>query len=87
MKCCSFIKEENGQYYLKEKHAYYGQVQLGLSMLNFKKCFLILYASFDESLLIIEVRFSYEFSKKMLEKIKQNYFSKMLHVICSEGKI
>ncbi|KAJ8914902.1 hypothetical protein NQ315_016056, partial [Exocentrus adspersus] len=54
LQSCSFVVKENGKYFLKQKHKYFGQIQLGLSMLNLKVCYLVLYASFDDSFVIIE---------------------------------
>lgn len=79
---CSFLLNDNGLYSLKKKHKYYGQVQLGMAMLNLEKCFLFLYSSYDDSSVIVEVDFDYHFIKEVLQKIKANYFSKMLHIIC-----
>ncbi|XP_030758002.1 uncharacterized protein LOC115883733 [Sitophilus oryzae] len=78
----TFIINSNGKYTLKKKHQYYGQIQLGMSILNLEKCFLCLYASYDDSCVILEVENDYKFSKTMLEKIKNNYFNKMIHSIC-----
>nr|CAI5867264.1 unnamed protein product [Callosobruchus analis] len=37
---CNFISKENGRYTLKKKHKYYGQVQLGMGILNLNKCYM-----------------------------------------------
>nr|CAI5857318.1 unnamed protein product [Callosobruchus analis] len=76
---CNFISKENGRYTLKKKHKYYGQVQLGMGILNLNKCYMCLYASYDDSCEIITIENDYQFTKTMLMKIKNNYFSK----ICS----
>lgn len=82
MKTCSFILNSNGHYSLKKKHKYYGQVQMGMSMLNLNKCYLSLYSSYDDTCIVIEIYFDYNFSKKMLDTLKYNYFSNMLHSLC-----
>nr|CAI5841999.1 unnamed protein product [Callosobruchus analis] len=81
---CNFISKENGRYTLKKKHKYYGQVQLGMGILNLNKCYMCLYASYDDSCEIITIENDYQFTKTMLMKIKNNYFSKMLHVLCEQ---
>nr|CAI5831074.1 unnamed protein product [Callosobruchus analis] len=81
---CNFISKENGRYTLKKKHKYYGQVQLGMGILNLNKCYMCLYASYGDSCEIITIENDYQFTKTMLMKIKNNYFSKMLHVLCEQ---
>lgn len=66
---------------LKKKHKCYGQVQLGMSMLNLTQCYIFLYASFDRSSIIIEVNFDYDFAKSMIQKIKHNYLTEMFKYI------
>nr|CAI5843226.1 unnamed protein product [Callosobruchus analis] len=39
---CNFILKENGRYTLKKKHKYYGQVQLGMGILNLNKCYVFI---------------------------------------------
>lgn len=61
-----------------------------MSMFNVDSCYLCLYASYDDSSIIIKVMFDYQFAKNMLGKIKSNYLSKMVHVLCeadSEGTL
>lgn len=67
---------------LKRKHKYYGQVQLGMAMLNLQNCHLLLYSSYDDSSVIIDVPYDYEFVIQMVKTIKFNYFENMLHVLC-----
>ncbi|CAG9773456.1 unnamed protein product [Ceutorhynchus assimilis] len=57
---CGYLKKENGVYQLKKKHKYVSKV---------------LYASFDMSLIIIEIDFDFEFALEMLTKVERNYFS------------
>lgn len=75
---------KHGKYLLKEKHKYNGQVQLGMGLLNLKKCYLVLYASFDNTFITIEVDFNYEFTKNMLTVVKHNFFEKMLPHLCKK---
>lgn len=81
-----FLEKHGGRYQLKKKHKYYGQIQLGLAILNLPICYLVLYSSFDRSLEIITVKFNYEFTKNMLFRVKHNFFEKMIHVICTSNK-
>lgn len=67
---------------LKKKHQYYGQVQLGMAILNLKKTDLIIYASFDKSIHIISVEIDLEFINSMLNLLKEAYFLHMVHYIC-----
>lgn len=64
---------------------YYGQVQLGMSMLNLQKCYFIIYCSFDKSMLVFEVEYDYIFAKEMLFNVKKKYFEKMLHFVCKDN--
>lgn len=73
----------NGEtYHLKQKHKYYAQIQMGMAVLNLKKCVFVVYASYDSSLLIINVEYDFDFVMNMFTKIKNNYFKNMLHVLC-----
>lgn len=49
---------ENDLYCLKKKHKYYAQVQLGMCLLNVQVCNFVIYAPFDNSLMIILVQYS-----------------------------
>lgn len=76
------IYNGEGVYYLKEKHKYFGQIQLGMSLLNLNICYCAIYCSYDQSMAIIEIDFNYEFAMKMLFTVKQYYFTHMLHEVC-----
>lgn len=82
-KSAKYVVEENGQYHLKKKHKYYGQVQMGMAVLNLPKTYFVIYASFDDSVLIMEVDFDYEFICDMLINVKHKYFEKMIHNCCT----
>lgn len=77
IKNCKFISKNENAYCLKTKHKYYGQIQMGLSILNLKYCFLILYASFDDTLQFLKIQHDEKFSENMLVQIKKNYFKRM----------
>ncbi|KAK4882490.1 hypothetical protein RN001_005809 [Aquatica leii] len=46
---------EDGIYCLKQNHKYYGQVQIGMAILNVDKCKFIIYCSYDSIMAIIDV--------------------------------
>lgn len=79
---CNYLCEGNGGLQLKKKHKYYGQINLGMSILNLPKCYFVIYASYDDSLKIIEVAHDYEFSKILLTTIKTKFFQNMIHNLC-----
>lgn len=82
----SLFVDENGNYKLKEKHKYYGQLQWGMFVLNVKKAFFAIYASYDKgSMVIIEVDFDENFVRKMLQTLKITYFNTMLHTVCNKN--
>lgn len=87
VKTAKYLIQENGKYKLKKNHQYYGQVQMGMAILNLQKAILFIFASFDDSGLIVEVDFDYEFSKKMILTIKERYFENMLHVLCTRSDL
>ena len=82
-KSCLNFNSENIQ--LKKKHKYYGQMQLGMFILNVRKSSFAIYASFDASMLIISVDFDEEFVRKMLESLKKAYFIIMIHTLCMKS--
>ncbi|KAJ8914642.1 hypothetical protein NQ315_015381 [Exocentrus adspersus] len=62
---CSYLKIENDRMVLNKKHTYYGQVQLGMAILNLKECDFIVYSSFDKTFLNIIVPFDVVYSQIM----------------------
>ncbi|XP_050497488.1 uncharacterized protein LOC126892001 [Diabrotica virgifera virgifera] len=82
-----FIEKIGNTYVLKRNHKYYGQVQLGMALLNVPTCYFGLYASFDKSMEIFKIEFNYTFSKQMLTVVKKNFFENMLHVVCKSNKL
>ena len=68
---------------IKKKHAYYGQVQLGMVMLNVGKCDVVIYSTFSNAYISLEILLDTEFTKKMLISLKNAYFTNMIHnIIC-----
>ena len=76
---CTYLENSNT---LKKRHPYYGQVQLGMLLLNLKKCDFIIYASFDQSVHVIRVDFDEIFALEMLSSVRNVYMGKMIHFIC-----
>lgn len=76
------IKNNNGTHQLKKKHAYYGQVQLGMIMLNVSICDFVIYSSHSNEYKVIEILFDRDFAETMVISLKNAYFTKMLHNIC-----
>ena len=68
---------------LKKRHEYYGQVQLGMAVLNVKKASFVIYSSFDKRAFILTVDFDCVFVEKMLTALKKAYYQRMLHFICA----
>nr|CAI5842319.1 unnamed protein product [Callosobruchus analis] len=83
LKSSKYILEENGEYKLKKKHKYYGQVQMGMAVLNLSKTYFVIFASFDKSFCLLEVNFDYDYTHNMLKVVKQSYFQKMIHHCCN----
>lgn len=79
-KCLS--QNDKGEMSLKKKHCYYGQVQLGMAVLNIEKCLFIIYADYDKSFITLTVNFNKIFTLKMLTTLKKVYFNIMVHKIC-----
>lgn len=73
--------DDASQYSLKEKHTYYGQIQLGLYITGAQECDLIIYSSFDNSFVNVVVKKDQYFLLNMLNTLCQTYFYKMLPAI------
>ena len=82
LKKCKYLTLVNGDLRLKPKHAYYGQIQFGMALLNFSSCDFVIYASVSNTIRIITVKFDEVYANKLLVVLKNNYFKEMLHVIC-----
>lgn len=80
-----YLELKNGNLSLKRRHKYYGQVQLGMFMLNVARTNFVLYASFDRSIIIVDVLFDQSFTLNMLKVVQKTYFGIMLHSVCSNS--
>ncbi|XP_072400302.1 uncharacterized protein [Diabrotica undecimpunctata] len=79
-----YIVQIDGKYTIKKNHKYYGQIQMGMAVLNLLKTAFVVFASFDNSVLIMEIDFDFEFCFNMLSKIKHNYLKNMVHHLCKK---
>lgn len=61
---------------------YYGQVQLGMAMTNTNDCDFIIYSSFEDKIVTINVPIDIDFCKSLLLNLKTVYYEKMIHEIC-----
>ncbi|KAM7282619.1 uncharacterized protein ISCGN_002764 [Ixodes scapularis] len=81
---CDFLEtDEAGTYSQKKRHTFYGQMQLGMVLLDVKTCDLVIYASMDDSIEVICVDFDEAFVWPLLTTVKRIYFERVLPVLCS----
>ncbi|XP_050457534.1 uncharacterized protein LOC126854641 [Cataglyphis hispanica] len=78
-----FLIQDGETISLKKRHEFYGQVQLGMAVINVKKTSFVIYSSFDKRAFILTVDFDSVFVIKMLTALKKAYYQKMLHIICA----
>lgn len=78
LKNLKFITEINGEYTLKKQHMYYGQVQLGLALLNFRKCHFIIYSELSDTIIVLPVHRDDNFLNVFLTSLTHTYFTKLL---------
>lgn len=76
---CLQRKKEN--IVLKRKHQYYGQVQLGMAVLNLKFTYFVICSSFDKECYTLKIERNDDFIFLMLNKLKKVYYGKMLHKV------
>lgn len=77
------LTKEGENIVMKEKHAYYGQVQLGMAVLHLNVTYFVIYSSFDKSLFILRVKRNDIFITTMLKALKKVYYSSRLHQVCA----
>lgn len=73
---------KNNNFSLKKNHKYYGQVQLGMVILNVEKTDFILFSSYDKSMKIISVDYDKKFVEDLFLSSKSIFFNQMLHYAC-----
>ncbi|CAN7977786.1 unnamed protein product, partial [Ixodes persulcatus] len=81
---CDFLeKNEAGTYTLKKRHTHYAQVQLGMALLDVRKCDLVIYADIDNTIEVLSVVHDEAFLWPLLTRVKSVYFEHVLPVLCS----
>lgn len=82
------IVDSDGNIYLKEKHQYFCQVQLGMFVTGLLFCHFIIYCSYDDLCCIVEVPYNEKLIVKYLVALEKIYFEIFLKAIVSndEGK-
>lgn len=86
IKECIYLVEEKDTVTLKKKHSYYAQVQLGMAVLNLKQCDFVVYCSSENNLIVIKVDLDTDYVHKLTAKLKNIFFTKMLHTVCENKK-
>jgi YqaJ-like viral recombinase domain len=69
------------EYVVKSKHAYYGQVQLNMHLLNCDSADLVIYSKFNDEYECINVEYDKEYVSNMLCSLKKVYFDIFLPYI------
>ena len=77
----NYIHMTGGTYMLKEKHKYYGQVQCGMHLTNAEECFFVIFASYNNSYVLIRVLRNEDFIIKMFTSLHHVYFNYFLAYI------
>lgn len=81
---CKYLQQNiHGTFQLKVKHKYYAQVQLCMSVLNLETCDFIVYSSFEKKFVKIVVPLDHNFAVCLITKLKDIFFHKMLHTLCT----
>lgn len=65
-----YIVKEKENFYLREKHRYFFQVQLGMFVCNLKECDFVLYFSCDNSIVILTIKFNAQVVEDYLSKLR-----------------
>lgn len=76
------LKSSDSSYTLTKKDFYYAQVQLGLVLLNLKRCDFVIYNILEHSYIVLNVLFDLKYCTQLLQVLKIIYFEKLLHTIC-----
>lgn len=79
-----WVEKNNGVYKLRKKHAYYGQVQLGMCLTRTKSTELIVYSAFENEYCLINVPYDSDFLSRMIPVLREIYFKIFLPVLCTE---
>lgn len=75
-------QDENNCFVMKENHAYYAQIQMGLFLTNLKTAKLILYIHKSGSIEVIDVPFDETFVRDIVRELSNVYFNYYLpHIV------
>lgn len=85
-KNCNFLTLVGENLQLKEKHQYFGQIQLGLFLLGLTVGKLIVYSEFLHSFLEINVPYNHKFCNNFIPTLTNLYFTKYLHFLAHNKK-
>ncbi|XP_066586740.1 uncharacterized protein [Prorops nasuta] len=84
IKKCLFRDGENLM--MKKKHQYYGQIQLGMAVLNLNVTYFVIYSSFDKGMCYLKIMRDNIFIITMLFALKKVYFKYKLHAVCLQKR-
>jgi len=73
--------DKDGNWTLKKRHPYYGQVQLCMALLGLKLCHFVIYASYDDSIAVIKVSYDEVFARLLIAKLTDLYFTYYLPLL------
>jgi hypothetical protein len=82
-----FLNWNNNSLFLKESHDYYYQIQAILFILNVQLAKLLVYASDNDALIVVEVIRNDKFLKGVINKISNRYFRYYLSEISTNRKL
>lgn len=74
--------KEGENIFINKRHKYYGQVQMGMFILNVKVCYFVIHASCDKKNFTLRVFLDENFLSEMLQKLKTMYYQVLLPEIC-----
>lgn len=77
----SYLKKIDDQYFLKQRHKYYGQIQLGMFILNSNKCHFIIYHPGIDDIYVIEIYRDDDFLSSFIINLRKVYFDIILPYI------
>lgn len=66
----------------RKKHKYYGQVQMGMAVLNLNLCYFVIYSSFDKNLFVLRIMRDDSFIVDMLTSLSKAFIKSIIHEIC-----
>ncbi|KAJ8684819.1 hypothetical protein QAD02_020612 [Eretmocerus hayati] len=84
----SYIKQPTpGSFFLKNKHTYYCQVQLGMFVANLRMCHFIVYSSFEDKCQFFEVPYDPAAIDEYLRSLLHVYFRHMLKALAATDSV